>query len=180
MATRTGLFRYCLMGAGLVAALGLVGTLLSLAQSQGPPPGTVPCPDRPASHTIELILEGDVFGGFIGISGLVSENEVLEFREGTGDGIVKIPGDARFGDITLVRGLTGIDALWEWRLEVVDGVFERRNGTIIFYDSMGAEVQRWNFINGWPSKWEGPTLTPGSNVVAVESITITVESLDKG
>jgi phage tail-like protein len=175
MATRTGFFRYGLMTGALVAVLGLAGTLYSFAQ-QGPPPGKGLTPaDAP---TVELILEGEPFNGFTGVSGLVSETEVLEFLE-AGGGIVKTPGVTRYSDITLERSPAGIDALWVWRLEVIDGVLTRRNGTIIIKNSEGAEVQRWNFHNAWPSKWEGPSHKADGTGKAVESITFAVENLVK-
>jgi phage tail-like protein len=45
-------------------------------------------------------------------------------------------------------------------------------------DDQRTEVLRWNFHNGWISKWEGPTLNAESNEVAMESIEIAHEGLE--
>jgi len=55
----------------------------------------------------------------------------------------------------------------------------RRNGSIVLYDSRSKEVARWNFMNGWPSKWKGADLNAGENAVAVEEITITHEGMER-
>ena len=47
------------------------------------------------------------------------------------------------------------------------------------YDRDYAEVARWNFENGWPSKITGPSLDAGSNDIGVEEVTIAHEGLDR-
>jgi phage tail-like protein len=60
----------------------------------------------------------------------------------------------------------------------VDGRVERRNGSIILLDDQRQAVVRWNFREGWISKWEGPAFNAKSNEVAIETIEIAHEGLE--
>ena len=83
-----------------------------------------------------------------------------------------------YANIVLRRGITQDKELWQWRKTVVDGKAERRNGSIVVLDDDGTEVVRWNFVNAWICKWEGPALNAQSNEVAIESIEIAHEGLE--
>ena len=93
--------------------------------------------------------------------------------------IRKVPGAMKWSDITLDRRIDSSKSLWDWRKQVIDGDVDgaRRNGSIIAYDSQGAEVARWNFEAGWPSKWKGADFDATTNDIATESVTITHEGL---
>jgi phage tail-like protein len=39
-------------------------------------------------------------------------------------------------------------------------------------------VLRWNFVRGWPAKWEGPALNAKANEVAIETLEIAHEGLE--
>src|ERR1035437_5229128 len=81
-------------------------------------------------------LGGDVIGGFTECSGLESETDVMEYREG-GDkfnSVRKLPGLNKFPNITLKRGVTGSTALYDWRQKVIDGLTERRQFSITLLD----------------------------------------------
>ena len=123
-------------------------------------------------------IEGVTQAGFAECDGLTSEVEVIEYREG-GDvsSVRKIPGLTKYSNITLKRGLTNSRDLYDWHLSAVRGSVERKNGSIIVLDDGGQEAVRWNFSNGWPSKYEGPSLCAKGNNVAIETLTITIESL---
>ena len=59
---------------------------------------------------------GEVLGYFTECSGIGSESEVIEFRDGADPNIVhKIPGVANYGDVTLKRGITANLSGWNWR-----------------------------------------------------------------
>jgi phage tail-like protein len=46
-------------------------------------------------------------------------------------------------------------------------------------DDDGTEVVRWNFFHGWIAKWEGPTLNAKGNEVAIETVEIAHEGLER-
>ena len=89
------------------------------------------------------------------------------------------PAEAKWSDITLKRGSTDDLSLWDWHKKILDGdiLSARKNGSVVIYDTMLKEVARFNFINGWPSKWKGPDLNAGDSNVAIEEITIAHEGL---
>jgi len=123
-------------------------------------------------------------GAFKEASGVDSETEIIEYKEVTKNGVMvirKMPGAMKWADITLKKAVDADTYLWEWRKQVEDGDVKgaRRNGSILLYDSQHNEIARWNFENGWPSKWKGADLNAGENAVAVEEVTITHEGLKR-
>jgi phage tail-like protein len=123
-------------------------------------------------------------GAFKESSGANSETEIIEYKETTKDGKIitrKVPGATKWTDITLKKCVDSSQYLWEWHRQVEQGDIKgaRRTGSIVLYDSQGTEVGRWNFINGWPSKWKGADLNAGENTVAVEEVTITHEGIER-
>ena len=117
-------------------------------------------------------------------SGLATESEVVEHLVVSEKGeqiIQKIPGRAKWTDVTMKKSLDGSKTLWDWRQEVLEGKFEdfRRNGSIVVYDIANTEVARWNFTNGWPSAWKGSDLNAGGDDVVTEEITIAHEGLER-
>jgi phage tail-like protein len=89
------------------------------------------------------------------VTGLTSESDVVEYREGGAQQTTrKIPGANKWGNITLKRGLTSDVSLWTWRKLVEDGQFEqaRKNCTIILQNASGQPVAQWTLVNAWPSK----------------------------
>ena len=124
-------------------------------------------------------IDGIAQAAFSEASGLESETTVIEYRLGNEAGTRKLPGLTKFGNIVLRRGITKNAELWNWRKSVVEGNIDRRNGSIILLDDKRNEVVRWNFRNGWICKWVGPTLNAKSNEVAIETIEIAHEGLER-
>ena len=124
-------------------------------------------------------IQGITQAGFSECSGFGSTVEVIEYREG-GDPISvrKLPGRVEFPDITLKWGLTDSRELYDWHLSVVKGQIQRKNGSIIVLDDSGVEKVRWNFLNAWPTKWEGPNLNAKGNDVAIETLVISCEHIE--
>jgi len=111
-------------------------------------------------------------------SGLTTETDAIEYRTGSEDITVrKLPGLKKFSNITLKRGYTSDKKLWDWRKKVMDGKTERSGGSIVLLDEAGSPALTWTFRNGWPRKWEGPTLNAKNNEVAIETLEIVVEDI---
>ena len=118
--------------------------------------------------------------GFQECSGLDSTTEAVEYREGGENTTVrKLPGKTTYSDISLKWGITDSDELWKWRKSVVSGKIERKNGSIVLLDAEGNEKVRWNFVNAWPTKWEGPSFDAKANDVAIETLTIAHEGIER-
>jgi phage tail-like protein len=102
---------------------------------------------------------------------------ILEYRTGADFTSHKLPGRTTWGNLVLSHGITKDAELWNWRRSVVEGVTQRRNGTITLLDDSLNAVLRWRFVDGWPCKWDGPALDASKNEVAIESLEIAHEGL---
>ena len=125
-----------------------------------------------------LEIDGVDAAGFSECSGLTTETDIIEYRNGDEDITVrKLPGLKKFTNIALKRGYTQNKALWEWRKTVLEGKTERKSGAIVLLDEAREVALRWTFREGWLNKWEGPSFNAKNNEVAVESLEIAVEGL---
>ena len=126
-----------------------------------------------------LEIDGITQAGFTECSGLGSEVEVIEYREGREPTHVrKLPGRVRYPDITLKWGVTDSRELYDWHRAVLQGQIQRKNLVIILLDDSGADKVRWNVSEAWPTKWEGPDLCAKGNDVAIETLVITCEGIE--
>lgn len=128
----------------------------------------------------QVEIDGIASSRFLECSGLGSEVAVIEYREG-GDptAVRKLPGRASYSDITLKRGITESTDLYNWHRSLLQGVIDRRNGSVKLLNDEGAEVVRWVFREAWPRKWEGPELNAMRNEVAIETFVLTCESIER-
>ena len=136
-------------------------------------------PYRNCNFLVEI--DGITQAGFTDCSGLGSSTDPVEYREG-GDNTTmrKLPGLTKYTNISLKWGLTDSLELYYWYRKVVTGKTERRNGSIVVLDANGVtEVVRWNFLNGWPTKLEAPSLSAKGNEVAIETLEIAHEGLER-
>ncbi len=125
-------------------------------------------------------IDGFAQAAFSASSGLASEIAVIEFREaGQPTSVIKLPGPLSFHDVTLKQGVTNSRELYDWHLAGLRGQVDRRNVAIILMDEAGAEVARWRVRNAWPRKWEGPDLDAQANEVAMETLTLTCEGIER-
>ncbi|NCG25147.1 MAG: phage tail protein [Actinobacteria bacterium] len=132
-----------------------------------------------------FMLEVDGQAGisyFTKCSGLSIDIEGAEHKTMTPSGAyikVMIPGRTSYGDIELSRGLTSDTALEDWADQVATGdiTSARCDGAISIMSLTGEVVAQFEFKNGWPSKWSGPSMSATSTEAAVESLTISHENL---
>lgn len=133
-----------------------------------------------ASFNFKLEVEGITVAGFSEVTGLNQESNVIDYREGQ-EPITprKLPGLNKFGNITLKRGISPDLSVYNWRKTVTDGDIDRRNASIVLHNEKHEEVVRWNLINAWPSKYIGPDLKANANEVAIESVELTHEGVER-
>ncbi len=116
--------------------------------------------------------------GFQECSGLEIETEVFEYREGGLNTYVhKLPVRAKYKNITLKRGLDENQDLYSWYVKAMNNDMGRQNISIIVYDSLGKQVEKWDLQRAWPCKWTGPELKAEHGAVAVETVEIAHEGL---
>lgn len=136
--------------------------------------------DPYAQYNFLVEIEGtsDAVAGFTEVSGLVAEQDAIEYRVGSETATVrKLPGLRKYNNITLKRGYTQNRELWEWRKTTIDGATERKSGAIVLLDEARNPALRWEFYEAWVMKYEGPTLNSTANETAIESLELAVEDL---
>ena len=125
-------------------------------------------------------IDGIARAAFHEVSGFDSTIDVIEHREG-GDNTTprKLPGMTKHSNIVLKWGMTDDQDLYRWHRDTVRGNVQRRNGSIVLLDRRGQEVARWNFFNAWPAKWDGPDLNAEGNDVAIETLELAHEGIER-
>lgn len=129
-----------------------------------------------------LEIEGIVQAGFSECTIPDTANEPIEYREGNEDTTVrKLPGLTKYGNITLKWGITDSLDLFNWRKQVMQGKMgdARRNIAIILHDEEGNPAARWEFREAWPSKYDAPDLNAKGNDVAIETMDIVHEGMER-
>jgi phage tail-like protein len=121
-------------------------------------------------------------GGFSEVSGLQSETEVEEYREGGNNlHFHKLAKATKYGNLILKRGLVDSQALWQWRQDVINGTINRKQVTVILHDRQGQEKWRWVFEGAYPVKWSSADLNAtSSTTIAVESVELAHHGFTKG
>jgi phage tail-like protein len=128
-----------------------------------------------------------------GVSGLDLEFQVSEIQQVGKDGkaqMIKTRGNVlKVPDLSVTR-MAPLDAvadpIWKWFHQIRDTGFvgatrttNRKNGSIVLYDTAMKEVGRFNFFNGWPSKISTDAMSTDSSDPVKETITIVCERLDR-
>lgn len=128
--------------------------------------------------TVEI--DSLIVAGFSRVEGLGIELETEEYEEGGVNAKTHIlPTRFSYSNITLERGITDSDVLWDWMTEAKHGIPERKNGRIILLDSEGQEATGWEFTDAYPVRWEGPDLEAARGQVAIESLELAHEGLSR-
>jgi phage tail-like protein len=124
-------------------------------------------------------VDGMLVAGFSEVSGLQSEAEVQEYREGgVNEYIHKRAGPVKYStNLVLKRGISDAAGLWSWYSDVAQGKIQRKTVSIVLMDSSCEEKQRWNFQRAYPVKWTGPGLRAAAAEVAVETVELVHEGL---
>jgi len=125
-------------------------------------------------------IDGIVQAGFSDVNGFGSTVEVIEYREG-GDAanVRKLPGKVSYPDLTLKWGITDSRELYDWHRAAVNGTIQRKNGSGILLDDAAQEKVRWNFFGAWPSKWDGPDFAAKGTDVAIDTLTVSCERVER-
>ena len=135
-------------------------------------------PYRNFNFVVEI--DGIIQAGFTDCSGFGSTTDPTEYNEGGLNSTSrKFAGRTKHSNITLKWGLTDSHELYDWYRDVVNGKIQKRTGSIILWDLEGQEEARWNFFNGWPTKWDGPDFTAKGNDVAIETLELANEGIER-
>jgi phage tail-like protein len=108
--------------------------------------------------------------------------QALAYCEGGQQSVVRqLPGRVEYASVTLRYGLTASNDLWDWFRTAMDGKVQRQHVSIALLDPDGiTEVMRWNLVNAWPCEWNGTPLDALAGGVAIETLKLVFESVEKG
>jgi phage tail-like protein len=141
------------------------------------PTGTRTDPYRAFNFRVDV--DGLTLAAFSEVSGLTADGDPVEYREGTDipNTVRKLVGLRKFSNITLKRGYTQNQELWNWYRNIANGQSDRRSVSIILMDERKTDVMRWEVENAWINKIEGPSFKASGNEVAIESCDLVHEGL---
>jgi phage tail-like protein len=130
--------------------------------------------DAAVGYGFAIEIAGIAEAMFTECTGLEAHLDVFEYKEGGQNSYShKLPGRRTYSNVTLKQGLGKSRALWDW----VDGVVtkkdkagERKNISIILYNTAAIEIYRWNLIGAYPVKWTGPTFATKESSTIFESL----------
>ena len=136
--------------------------------------------EGPTSATFIVEIESRVLGEFREVKGLGGKVEVFEVIEGGENNYVhKLPGRFTFDDITLKRGITFDNGLYEWFTEASGSRFEkgskkgkstliRQDVSITLMSAKRKRLRTWTLNDAIPISWSGPDLTIETDGFLVE------------
>jgi phage tail-like protein len=133
-------------------------------------------------YNFRLEIDGIQRAGFRDCKGIDVKSEPIKYREGTDKAYTsrQLPGMWTPTPLVLSGGVYADDkSLSDWHQQTVNGKTERKNGSVCLLDESGEEKIRWNFVDGWPSGLEGPSLNAVGNEVAIETLTIAHEGITR-
>lgn len=131
-------------------------------------------PDPIPIYKFWVEIESIVVAQFEECSGLRMERAVEPVEEGgVNDHYQMLPGRNKYSNITLKNGMMETNELWEWYQEgLYDAKVKRINFSILLRNVQGDVIKRWNVVQGFPIKWEGPQFNSDSRNIAIETLEI--------
>ena len=137
--------------------------------------------DAAVGHSFGLEVDGVRVTMLTEVSGLRWEREVIEVREGgdTDATTRRLPGRMKPGEVTLTRGLSTDLTFEQWMRDPVPVGQPRRTVSLALFDTQGGAVARYHLEHAWPSKLEVTGLRSGGTEIAVESLTLVHEGVER-
>ena len=145
----------------------------------------MPNEDLTGTYYFTLNLGGPEAAAFFKeCTGLTSEHTVVEHTATDANGksiIQKFPGQMKWSNITLKRGVDESLDIWKWRDTVIkEGADKARvDGKIELLDISGSPIATYQFKQGWPIKYVAATLDASTNNVAMEELQICHEGFER-
>src|SRR6478735_3287537 len=103
------------------------------------------------AFNFQLEIDNIARGAFSEASGLTAEGDAVDYREGTDVqlNVRKLIGLRKYTNITLKRGYTQDQSLWNWFRNIANGQNDRRNVTIVLMNEGREPVMSWHAENAW-------------------------------
>jgi phage tail-like protein len=128
----------------------------------------------------EVQFDDIAVGGFSECSGLQLETEVFDYNEGgLNTHVRRFVTRTKQTNLTLKHGIVD-RVMWDWYYDLTRGDIRFRNGSVVVRDPSGDNVvMEWQFRDAFPSKWLGPELNATQNSVAIETLEICHQGLER-
>lgn len=137
--------------------------------------------DSQPDFSFRVEVEGLTWGSFHGAEGPTLSVEQVEVRRGDSPWSAKIPGIAKWGNLTLRRGWCNGWDLWEWCQSAALGQPQRRSISLVLLgDDRATESGRINLFECWPVRWGGWKMDGLGRNSLVEEVEIACEWASKG
>lgn len=137
-------------------------------------------PDIYRDYNFKLLLSGTSGGHFTQCSGIGIKVNPIAYREGGNAQIVhQLAGPVEYSPIILRYGLTDSAELWQWMQKAIDGRPERKNVSIVMLKADGQDGVRWDLEFAWPMEWRAAPLDAMGREVAIESLCLVYERLNR-
>ena len=111
-----------------------------------------------------------------------TSTEAIDYREGTEPNHVrKLTGLTKYGNITLKRGVTDSQLIYQWHKDIVDGKIgeKRKTITIVVIDEAGKDKARFVVSECWPTKYDPSDLNAKGNEVFIELLELVNEGIER-
>jgi len=111
-----------------------------------------------------------------------TSTEAIDYREGTEPNHVrKLTGLTKYGNITLKRGVTDSQLIYQWHKDIVDGKIgeKRKTITIVVIDEAGKDKARFVVSECWPTKYDPSDLNGKGNEVFIELLELVNEGIER-
>jgi phage tail-like protein len=136
---------------------------------------------RITAATFLVEVDGVEIGRFMEISGLEVTVETDTIAEGGQNSYAhKVPKGMTWPNITLKRGVTQGNGLFDWLNKASGEQFAangnkltRNTAAITLIGPGGDRLRAWEFDGAFPVKWSGPNFSVSAAEAAVESLEIT-------
>jgi phage tail-like protein len=139
-----------------------------------------PYPIAGFNFSVEILQGQNVVGNgaFAECDGLEVTMDIKTIREGgNNDTQVRLAGPHTFGTLTLKRGMTSARELWAWVQASVDDPTLRLGARVVYNDSTGKEVARFELSRCLPQKMKAPSLNAKDGTIAIEELQVAYESV---
>jgi phage tail-like protein len=125
-----------------------------------------------------LEIDGVQRGGFSEVSGLGINIDPVDYRDGNdATELGKLAGLAKYGSVTLKRGIADSSELYDWHRQSFDGEIQRKTVVIVLIDEAGNDKTRFEIDRAWPTKYDPMGLNAKGNEISIETLELCNEGV---
>ena len=130
-------------------------------------------------HAIGGTDDQSEFGqiSFQEVSGLSAQLNAMELQEGGENTFThRLPNPAKYGNLTLKRGMIEDDDLIEWVRDAIENFeFSPKQVFVKLLDANGQPLKTWSFEYAYPVKWNVSNFNSTANALAIETLELTYQ-----